>query len=192
LLFINSSNFVCLQDNQFDNGEGDANDADQVSELCENLYQESAKCNKNFKSYTGDSYQSSNQAEQEDTVCNYITTILSGKYDETGSIVIDANWYFNVSNWKDAAEYMNQVSNAKKFASDNLEPYQIALLVIVPVACIVMWIWACCLHSSLRRRNIPWKPRRTRDMSAADISRQNSGIFMGRSQSGGPGTAPLI
>ena len=183
---------IVSKENQYDNGDGDADDGDQILELCESLYQASAKCNKGLSSYNAYSYESSNQAEQEDTVCNYIETLLAGTYNEEGEIVIDNSWYFNTTNWRSASEYMHEFQNAKNFAAENLKPYQIVLLVLLPIACLLLWIWACCLHSALRRRNIPWKPRRTRDMTMDDISRQNSGIVLGRSHSGGPGTTPLI
>lgn len=185
---------LSLQQNEYGNEEeDDENDEDQISEVCENLYTASAKCNKNFDDATASSYQGNNQYTEEDMVCDYITSLLEGNYDESGSIVIDANWYFNVSNWREASEYMNEFSNAKNYIEQNVQPWQTALLVLSSVGCFMLWIWACCLHSSLRRRNIPWKPRRTKDMTAQDISRQNSGIVLGRSQSGpGAGLAPLI
>jgi hypothetical protein len=160
--------------------------------LCESLYSASAKCNVNFTSYTDASYESSSQAQQEKDVCNFINAVQSGAYNENGNIAIDANWYFNATNWKSTSEYAHQISNARKFAVKNLESWQIALLVVIPLACVVMWVWACFLHSALRRRNIPWKPRRNRNMAADDIARQSSGIVLGRSHSAGPGSTPLI
>ena len=159
--------------------------------MCENLYMGSAKCNKNFDMENYNSYQGYQQAEQEDLVCDFITSIVSGSYDESGTIILDNWWYFNTSNWRDADTYMKEYQSVKRMVSTSVAPWQIAALVIGGLACLYMWVWACCLHGSLARKKLTWRPRRSRDTPPDDISRQNSGIVMGRSRSG-PGTTPLI
>ena len=63
---------------------------DQVSEMCGQLYEASAKCEKShgfdngFSGYDG--YQ--NQVANEDVVCDFIESIGAGSYDEYGEIVV--------------------------------------------------------------------------------------------------------
>lgn len=118
-------------------------------------------------------------------VCNFISNLQSGSYDETGDIVLDANsWFFNTSNWRSSSEYAKQYNNVRAKVS----PAQIAALVLVATACLLMWIWACCLHGALSKKNISWRPRRGKHAYDEDLSRQNSGIVMGRSRSGANGS----
>jgi hypothetical protein len=193
LTFYHSLLLPTSQDNAYENNQDDNDDNDGISEICETLYMDAAKCNKNFDAYTADSYQGNNQASQEDGVCDFITSIVEGNYDESGSIVIDTNWYFNTSNWRDADEYLHEAMNVRNFVATNVDAWQIAALILAIGGCFYMWVWICCLRSALGKRNIPWKPRRSKDIPAGDISRQNSGIVTGRSRSGpGTGTTPLI
>ena len=112
-------------------------------------------------------------------VCNFIGNLLSGSYDESGEIVIDANsWVFNSSNWRSQGEYRKQYNSLRVTGG------QIAGIVITALACVVMWVWACCLHGSLSKRNISWRPRRGKHAYDDDLTRQSSGILMGRSRSG--------
>jgi len=161
--------------------------------MCEELYYESAKCNKNLENNDYNAYQSYNQAAQEGVVCDYIESLLAGDYDESGEIVLqpDKWWNFNISNWQDKSEYLQELNAIKTMSSKTMEPWQIAAVVLSTLGCLVMWIWACCLHGALMRKNIPWRPRRTKETPADDISRQNSGIVLGRSSSGTK-TTPLI
>jgi hypothetical protein len=182
-----------LQDNAYENNQDDNDDNNGISEICENLYMDAAKCNVNFDAYSAESYQGNNQASQEGAVCDFITSLVEGSYDESGNIIIDTNWYFNTSNWRDADEYLHEAMNVKNYVSTNMDVWQIAALILAIGGCFYMWVWICCLRGALGKRNIPWKPRRTKDIAAGDVSRQNSGIVMGRSRSGpGTGTAPLI
>lgn len=187
-----TSHFLSLSELQaYQNNNNDDADADNINELCENLYSSSAKCNKNLDNANDYSYQGDNQASQGDTVCAYITSLQQGTYSESGEIVLNNDWYFNVSNWRDADEYMKEFNNVKYYASHSLVPWQIAALVASVVGCLIMWVWICCLRSALGKKNIPWRPRRSKDTPPGDLSRQNSGIVLGRSRSG-PGTTPLI
>jgi hypothetical protein len=129
--------------------------------------------------------QSQQQSDNSEMVCNYIGNLLSGSYDETGEIVIDANsWVFNSSNWRAQGEYLKQYNSLK------VKGGQIAGLVITALACVVMWIWACCLHGSLSKKNISWRPRRGKHAYDEELTRATSGIMMGRSRSGPNG--PLL
>lgn len=139
--------------------------------------------------------QSDNQEANEELVCNFIDNLQTQKYDEFGDIVLDqsqlsTNGYvidFAGTNWRDPDQVKAQAEKT------GVTPGQAAGLAISLAACMVMAVWACCLHSTLARKNIPWRPKRGKLSDPTDIDRQNSGIVMGRSRSGMSGKAtPLI
>ena len=80
----------CMEPQDYDeNNEGnDQQDADEVNELCEDLYNYAAKCesihgfDNGYSNYDG--YE--NQIAQEELVCDYIQSIKAGTYDEEGEI----------------------------------------------------------------------------------------------------------
>ena len=79
------------QEEQNENAEGDAaEDADAVVEMCEQLYDEAAKCEKahgfadGYANYNG--YE--NQLLEEEVVCEYMASLRAGTYDETGEIIV--------------------------------------------------------------------------------------------------------
>ena len=138
--------------------------------------------------------QSSNQESNEEQVCNFIDNLQTQKFDEYGDIVVDSsqlkNGYvidFAGTNWRDPDQVKAQAQKTGVSAG------QAAGLAITIAACMVMAVWACCLHSTLARKNIPWRPKRSKLAEPTDIQRQSSGIVMGRSRSGMSGkAAPLI
>jgi len=138
--------------------------------------------------------QSFNQEANEEQVCNFIDNLQTQKYDEYGDIVLDAsqlkNGYvidFTGTNWRDPDQVKAQAQKTGVTAG------QAVGLALTMAACMVMAVWACCLHSTLARKNIPWRPKRGKLTEPTDITRQNSGIVMGRSRSGMSGKAtPLI
>mmetsp|Transcript_30750 Transcript_30750/g.64465 ORF Transcript_30750/g.64465 Transcript_30750/m.64465 type:complete len:421 (-) Transcript_30750:246-1508(-) len=73
-----------------------ANDDDQaeveVSEVCENLYEAAGKCETPYGFADGIDYSNSDnydtQVANEEAVCDFISTIESGHFDETGEVVI--------------------------------------------------------------------------------------------------------
>jgi hypothetical protein len=68
----------------------DQADADQVIEMCEQLYEEAAKCEKTHGFDNGysnyDGYE--NQLAQEEVVCDYMASLVAGTYAEDGEIVV--------------------------------------------------------------------------------------------------------
>jgi len=66
--------------------QDDADDGDDITELCENLYTESAKCNKHLYDAEDGSYMSYNQETNEALVCGFISNVNSGKYDEMATL----------------------------------------------------------------------------------------------------------
>lgn len=76
---------------QDDNNQGnDAEDADEVIELCEQLYEEAAKCEKThgFDDGYANYYGYENQLAQEEVVCDFMQSLKSGTYDEEGEIIV--------------------------------------------------------------------------------------------------------
>jgi hypothetical protein len=70
----------------------DKDDGDHVIEMCETLYDESAKCeaSHDFAAY-GDYDGYENQKMQEDTVCQFMNSLRSGTYDESGEIIVSGS-----------------------------------------------------------------------------------------------------
>jgi hypothetical protein len=175
-----------------------------IADVCGALYTYAAKCNKHMtqsSNWYGDqnvfqySFGSDNQEANEETVCNFIDNLQTQKYDEYGDVVVDQsqlkkNGYvidFAGTNWRDMDQVKAQAEKTGVTAG------QAVGLAITMAAFMVMAVWACCLHSTLARKNIPWRPKRGKLTEPTDISRQNSGIVMGRSRSGMSGkNAPLI
>lgn len=125
-----------------------------------------------------------NQENNEDQVCNFIDNLQTQKYNEDGDVVTDGSTGSKYSvdfasmDWTDPNQVKAQAQRA------GVSPGQAVGLALTMAACLVMSVWACCLHSTLARKNIPWRPKRGKNLSEpTDISRQHSGIVMGRSRS---------
>jgi hypothetical protein len=80
----------CLEPKQEQNNNNgnDADDADAVIEVCEQIYKSSAKCEKPNGFDDGSDYVYTIQENTEETVCDYISSLKHGTYDESGDIVI--------------------------------------------------------------------------------------------------------
>lgn len=76
---------------QNNNGDNAQEQGAQVLEMCGELYEAAAKCEKAHGFDTGysgyDGYE--NQAANEDVVCDFIDSIGAGSYDEQGEIVVN-------------------------------------------------------------------------------------------------------
>ena len=179
----------------------DVDDDDNIEPMCSMLYQLSGKCNKeltlgeyynynpNYNAYGEEGewdqmYQSEQQAANEENVCSFIESLRSNTYDENGQVMLEsADVWKNPTAWGREFEAESRaLGGGKKFA-----------LSLLALSCAVMGVWACFLHGTLARKNIPWHPRRKKGDDPTEIARQHSGIVMGRSRSGpGSGAAPLI
>lgn len=153
----------------------DAEDSDEVTEMCENLYSASAKCNKNIAGATSQSYLSSEQEYNAQTTCSYISSIVSGHYDERGYIYVDSGSYRsdNINNKYKSEETYATVTGNQFFG-----------ILVLSVLFILMWLWSCWLRVSLSNNAFQGpRPRKDENVSKAEyISRSNSGIVMGRSR----------
>lgn len=80
----------CKEPEDYDQNQNgnDNQDADQVNELCEELYNYAAKCESvhGFDNGYGNYDGYENQLSQEGLVCDYIQSIKAGTYDEDGEI----------------------------------------------------------------------------------------------------------
>lgn len=123
-------------------------------------------------------YMSTYELDLESRYCAFIKNIIAGSYDESGEIKLQSE-EFNLADWK-------QLSHYKKL---QLPASQAILLAASIIVCVAMAAAAAFTARTLSRQSTPWKPKRVTD--ASGLSRQNSGIVMGRSRSG-PGAAPLI
>jgi hypothetical protein len=183
--------------------------------MCSMLYQFSGKCNKNLQAqeyaagYQGadnannggraleeavedeaeaevddewkQMYQSEQQAANEEAVCAFIKSLTSNTYNMYGEVVTNGT---NV--WANpVAELVAETRNMNKGL--------LGALIVAALAVAAMSISVCVLHGALARKNIPWKPRRSKGTDPTEMARQNSGITMGRSRSGpGGSNNPLL
>lgn len=142
---------------QDDDGEGDAN---EINELCENLYMVSARCDKHFRSYSSRVSQAKYaQAEAlvtEDLTCDFIDSIVMGNYDETGLINSDNMNKYDPDATKSSgsmmwAEYGHNISEVTGL--------QIFSLIATLAACAVLGVWAFTLRSAVEDGKKAWRPR---------------------------------
>jgi hypothetical protein len=121
-------------------------------------------------------YQSLAQSHNEKAVCSFIESLTSNTYNEHGEVSAFDSFSYG---WKGALK------------APQMDSGILAGLIITSMLAVSMGIAACVLHGALARKNIPWKPRRSKGEDPTDIARQNSGITMGRSRSG-VGVNPLL
>jgi len=79
----------CLVQNDDENDDNEKEA--EVEEVCENLYMSAAKCEKKHSfndGYVNNYYAYENQYKNEDTVCDFISSLKSGTYDQDGEIVV--------------------------------------------------------------------------------------------------------
>jgi hypothetical protein len=83
----------CLKQNENQNNNNNNNgeqQAAEVNEICENLYEVAGKCESTHGFKTGyanyDNYE--NQIRNEELVCDFISSVSAGHYDQTGEIVV--------------------------------------------------------------------------------------------------------
>ena len=87
----------CMESDEDANADDEA-DGDDVNQMCENLYNEAAKCESKYglngfvdKNREEGDYE--NQVENEFMVCNFIESLLSNSYTETGDINLEGGEY---------------------------------------------------------------------------------------------------
>jgi len=164
-----------LKDGYLLDTDNDDDAYSDIAEVCDALYGVSAKCNK----YMGndDNYVSTNQEAQEDTVCDFISDLLTNSYDEYGEIVLQQDGWMTY-----VPDILNTIPKWQKYALSAS---------ILSVIC--MFVYACYLYRKITRRKIIWYPRGRKGYSTSypgmeptSINgRLHSGIIQGRSHSSG-------
>merc|ERR1711971_1520840 len=75
----------CLQVDDDDDNDDDEEKEPEVIEMCEQLYEAAAKCEKTNGFDNG----YANQLAQESVVCDFVESLKAGSYDESGEIVVN-------------------------------------------------------------------------------------------------------
>lgn len=95
-VYAEDSCVSCLvPDEEEQNNDNNNNNQDdkepEVLDMCEQLYEAAAKCEKShgFDNGYADYYGYENQLSQEGVVCDFIDSIKAGSYDEQGEIVVN-------------------------------------------------------------------------------------------------------
>eukprot|EP00339_Tiarina_fusa_P008975 CAMPEP_0117014900 /NCGR_PEP_ID=MMETSP0472-20121206/12002_1 /TAXON_ID=693140 ORGANISM="Tiarina fusus, Strain LIS" /NCGR_SAMPLE_ID=MMETSP0472 /ASSEMBLY_ACC=CAM_ASM_000603 /LENGTH=797 /DNA_ID=CAMNT_0004718575 /DNA_START=76 /DNA_END=2469 /DNA_ORIENTATION=+ len=154
-------------------------DDEGVVAMCSSLYQNSAPCNKHMEDYEFLAmFMTEEEKLYEERYCTFIENIVFGAYDEQGEILLKRE-QFDFEDWRNPDQYRKL----------RLPASQAIGLAVSIILCVTLLAAAVFTKRSITRQSTPWKPKRSLDPSS--LSRQNSGIVMGRSRSG-PGSAPLI
>merc|ERR1712232_95721 len=119
-----------------ENDENDDNGKEaEVEEVCENLYMSAAKCEKTHgfdNGYSNKYNEYGNQLENEDTVCDFISSLKSGTYAQDGEIVVGgSNSYHSGS---------TSTTGGQKFA-----------LTFFILGTVGLAVYAAMLHSNLTK-----------------------------------------
>ena len=173
-----------VDDQAQQNGDGNEyNYDDDINELCTNLYMVSARCDKHYRAYSSMS-KNAKYAEavaQEDLTCDFIDSVAVGNYGADGFIKVSNDYGVEKSsilgNSMYAQEYGHYITE--------VTPLQIFGLVASILSLIILGAWSATLHKSLSKGG-PWRPRRgfrNASPEQPDVTRQDSGVMMGRSQS---------
>lgn len=154
---------------KFQNVANDNVDADSVNELCENLYDYAAKCNRHIGGATSASYQSYQQQDNELAVCSFIASVVTGTYDEYGFIYVDPLSF----------ESDNKYNQYTKIAMRKgvVLFSQIIGIVFFLIVLIGMSAYAAFLHVRIQRRAEVLESLR----EPMAVERQSSGIMLARS-----------
>jgi len=83
----------CLQEDEDQKQQNDDEEEKEAetAEVCENLYEAAGKCEKNhgFESQIVNYENYDNQVRNEELVCDFISSLQAGHYDQTGEIVVN-------------------------------------------------------------------------------------------------------
>lgn len=174
-----------VQDLSFQGTQDDADDNDDISEVCENLYGYAAKCNRYLSSANDNSYQSYQQASNEYAVCSFIESVLQGSYDENGYIYINANEYAFDNKYNSYAEVARR--------RDVVTAPQAFGLVFFSLILVGLTGYAAYMRNEVNEKFgfIPSATEPLQSRGSDGIKRQDSGIMLCRSQSNLSYQAPV-
>lgn len=186
LWLINFNTYGALQDlpyyvqaddeGEYDNYGGES----QVAEICQNLYQASARCDKHFRSWNNKAKQNKILAAKMDFQCDFIDSVVMGYYDEMGFVLLDQE---NITNPSGLTGLIQKTFSFRTASSEMPPAEQVTSLQVFGLcasifACCILGVWAATLHSGKKVKG--WRPR-SRAAASPSIARQDSGIGMARS-----------
>jgi len=108
-IYQSDSCISCLvEEEQDENGNNEEDKEPEVTEVCQQLYEESAKCEKKYGFDNGYSNYAAyaNQLANEEVVCDYLEAIEMGTYDQTGEIQFSG---------ADVVQILSSTTGAQKF-----------------------------------------------------------------------------
>ena len=155
----------------------------EIADICDAVFMQSARCDKTLNNWwqrkMNAKYAESNALQ--DLSCEYIDNMRMGKYDAEGNVVMDANRLYKEGEVKGCSG--NIFIQEYGQGIQEVSPMQIFFLVLSISACAILGVWSTSLHKSLTKGG--WKPRPGVEVGGDEVgvSRQNSGIVIGRSQS---------
>jgi len=128
-VYDDSECISCVASNGDDDAAGYA-----VQEVCTNLYASAGKCEKThgFSGGISSYYQADNQEENEDLVCEFISSLKSGTYSQDGEIVIGGSKMYTSGGSK--------TTGGQKFA-----------LTFFVIGTVGLAVYAAMLHSQLTK-----------------------------------------
>ena len=131
----------------FDFNDDNNND---VNDLCEDLYITSAQCDKsisyrNYNSYK--QYSSRKQRSQQELSCDFIQSIVAGRFDQNGFVETSFGIPEIIETWSD-------ISTGEAYG-----------LVIVIAICFILAMWVFVLHHYINEKK-PWRMRRRRCLAS--------------------------
>jgi hypothetical protein len=146
----------------------------EIADICDAVFLQSVRCDKtlaNWKQHAKNSIYAESIA-LEDVSCGYIDAMRMGKYDFEGNVVLDLDQATGLNGNIYYAEYGNDMTSL-----------QIFFLVLSISACVMLSAWSANLHKSINKGGLKWKPRQGKGAHEEEVSRNDSGIVLGRSQS---------
>ena len=150
--FVRSPSSSIKQDLPYNVNQGDNQDEDDITELCEVMYQQSAKCNANLQDALEGSYIYTNQYKNEEEACKFIDSVVRGAYNQKGDIVIDEE-SFSIQKMIDKVGAISK--SVTENWSDDAPPSFGAIIAIgiLALGCVAMLVAACFLRKSLNQWN---------------------------------------
>jgi F0F1-type ATP synthase assembly protein I len=162
----------------------------QVSELCQNLYMASARCDMHYRSWNNKAKQSKQYAQVMNLQCDFIDSVVAGNFDELGFVKLDQENITNPTGLSGLIQKTFSLATSPNAPPSVVTPLQIFGLCASVFACCILGLWAAALHKGKSVAVTGWRPKRRNIGSAREITRQDSGIMMGRSEDGSTYQAP--
>ena len=152
--------------------QGDNQDDNDITELCEVLYESAAKCNANLPDALASSYVSSNQYANEELACSFIENVVKGAYDQYGYVKLDES--------KSIVNIAKLFNNYSSDAPPSIG--QIFAIVALGAGCAIMLVTIGFMQRSLRK----WEDaKRRRALVESDAIGDYGNNGMGRKASVG-------